>query len=193
MRAERGNNQMKTISKALLGAGATMAIGVGGAFAGLIPASAAVSRNEISTLQYTVTVAGTYTHSYTVTPDPCGPDFTATGQYPAAPAPAQYDEVLNGVVGGTPAAGVSLNYTGTYYYPGTTTATGYTYTFTGAFTDSAGDFVGTVSDNAGNSDLPTTGTITGATSTNYNHGQYVSSTGPSAAHSCVGMPSQSQK
>ena len=57
------------------------------AAAGLsVSAGAAVARYQVETAQYTVTVAGAYTHSYTVTVDPCNGSFTATGQYPALPA-----------------------------------------------------------------------------------------------------------
>jgi hypothetical protein len=161
-------------------------------------ASADVARNQIQTLHYVVTVQGGYVHSYTVNPNPCGSDFTGTGQYPAAPSEPTFNESLSGTVGGQPAPGTSLNYTDTYFDPATGNPTGYAYAFTGAFTDAAGDFAGTITDNSGNTNLPTTGQITGTTSTSFkNHGEYVNSLPASqraaAGNSCVGMPQQSRK
>ena len=184
---------MKRFHKALLGAGATMAFGLGGTLAGLAPASAAVSRNEAgTTLQYSVTFTdangGTYTHSYTVYPDACDPNFTGTGQYPPSPAAAQFDETLSGHTG----PGTALTFTDTYFDPSTNQPTGYTYSFAGNFTDSIGDFAGTAVDSDSQT-LSVAGTITGESGPNLTHGQYVSSIGPSAAHSCLGMPSQSHK
>jgi hypothetical protein len=163
-----------------------------------LSASADVPRNQIQTLRYTVTVQGGYVHSYTVNPNPCGPDFTGTGQYPPAPASPTFNESFSGTVGGQPAPGVSLSYTDVYYDPTSGNPTGYTYTFNGAFTDTQGDFTGGITDNGGNTNLPTSGQITGATSTNFkSHGDYVNSLPSSqraaAANSCVGMPQQSRK
>ena len=165
---------------------AALAFGVAGA------AHADVPRNQITTLQYQVTVAGTYVHSYTINPDPCGPTFTGTGQYPPAPGAPTFLETLSGSVSGN-----SLTYTAVYYDPNTNLPTGYQYTFTGTFTDPQGDIAGTITDNAGNVNLPTTGTFISSTSTNFkNHGDYVNSLPASkraAAQSCVGMPVQSNK
>ena len=158
-----------------------------------------MQRNQIQTLNYLVTATAggvDYTHSYTVSPDPCDAGFTGTGQYPAAPAPATYDEVLSGSVAGQPGPGVALSYTDQYIDPGTGHPTGYTYSFVGHFTDAQGDFVGTANGSDGQSNIPVTGQITGASQTNYaNHGQFVSANPNKndAAHSCVGMPVQSRQ
>jgi len=159
-----------------------------------LAANADVQRNQIQTLQYLVTVDGIYQHSYTVHPDPCGPDFTGTGQYPPAPTAPIFNESFSGSVAGAPAPGVALNYTDTYFDPNTGQPTGYTYSFSGTFTDAAGDFSGTATDNNGTH--TETGEITGSSSTNYrNHGEYVNSVPASqraaAAQSCVGQPVQS--
>jgi hypothetical protein len=186
----------KVFTRGLLGI-AALAVPAGGLMmAGVGPASASVTRNQITTSTYTVNVndAGThYIHSYTVTPNPCGADFTGTGQYPATGTPT-FTESSSGSVAGNPAPGVGLTYTDTYYTPSTTNPTGYTYTFKGTFTDTQGDFTGTISDSLGQN-LPATGTVTGTRSTDVNHGQYVSANGggSDAAHSCVGMPVQSHK
>lgn len=178
--------------KGFLAGGVTVAVAFGGVLAWAGSASASVARNEVTTLQYTVVVNSRYQHSYAVIPDPCGGlDFSGTGQYPAAPATPIYTETLSGAIDGPFESGTGLSYTDTYYDPNTGNATGYQYTFTGTFTDAQGDFTGTISDNAGNKNLPTTGALTGASSTSYNHGQFVSQNGPGAAHSCVGMPMQS--
>ena len=161
-----------------------------------LTASAAVPRNQNYTADYlfAVTANGTtYQHSYTVTPNPCGPDFTGVGQYPPAPAAPVYDETFSGTVS---ADGTSLSFTDTYFDPTTGTPTGYSYTFTGTFTDAAGDIAGTITDSNGGT-YPATGTVLGEslTSSYRNHGAVVS--GPStgsrstAAHSCLGMPAQS--
>lgn len=159
-------------------------------------AGASVARYQIDTLQYTMTVQGGYTHSYTVYPDPCGNTFTGTGQYPAFPAVATVYETVSG---STDASG-NLTFTGAYFFdPLFTLPTGYVFTFTGML-DVNSNFVGTMLDNDGNATIPlaVTGTLISFTSTNYkNHGDYVNSVTPSqraaAAKSCVGMPIQSQQ
>jgi hypothetical protein len=152
------------------------------------PAGASVARYQIETLHYTVTVAGTYVHSYTVTVDPCNGTFTATGQYPALPAAATYYETMTGSTNGSG----GLSFTATYYNdPAFTSPTGYWWTFTGTFTDANLDISGTLNDSLGQTGLTVIGTMDLATYSSYaNHGQYVSSMGggSDAAHSCIGMP-----
>jgi hypothetical protein len=155
-------------------------------------AGAGVARYQIETLQYTVTVEGTYTHSFTVTVDPCNGTFTATGQSPALPAAASVYETLSGSTDGLG----NLSFTATYYNdPAFTSPTGYWWSFAGSFTDANYDFAGTLTNSSlGQSGLTVTGTMNSASFSTYaNHGQYVSSMGggSDAAHSCVGMPMQS--
>ena len=133
-----------------------------------------------------------FVHSYTVNPDPCGSAFSATGQYPATPAAPIFTETLSGSVTGN-----NVTFTGAYYQPNTNLPTGYTFTFTGHFTNPQGDIAGTVTDSDGRS-LAATGVQTGSVSTSFkNHGEYVNSVPASekaaAAQSCVGNPVQSNK
>ncbi|MDE2282372.1 MAG: hypothetical protein KGJ92_06330 [Actinomycetales bacterium] len=163
--------------------GALGVIGVAGS------AGASVARYQIETLQYTVTVAGSFTHSYTVTANPCDGTFTATGQYPASPAEALIYETLTGYTDGVG----GLYFTGTYFSDSAlTNPTGYWWTFAGSFTDSNLDFSGYLTnDKYHSSELPVTGTLDSFSATNYStHGQYVASSGggSDAAHSCIGMP-----
>lgn len=159
------------------------------------PAAAAVQRNQIQTLNYTVIAEGSYTHQYTVSPDPCDAGFTGTGGYYGRQGSLSqtplFTETLSGHVGGAPAPGVPLTYTDQY-----NDGSDYTYTLTGTFTDTSGDFVGTAIDSDSQYNIPVTGQITGASQTNYaNHGQFVSANPNKndAAHSCVGMPYQSHQ
>jgi hypothetical protein len=181
-------------AKKFIGSAAAAAMISALAIAGLNgTAGADVARYQVETLQYTVTVAGTYVHSYTVTVDPCNGTFTATGQYPASPAAASVYEFLTGSTDG---AG-NLTFTSTYYNdPAFTSPTGYWWTFSGSFTDSNYDFSGTLTNSSSSqSGLTVTGTADSATFSSYaNHGQYVSSVGGGndAAHSCIGMPMQSR-
>ena len=163
--------------------GALAVVGVAG------PAGASVARYQIETLQYTVTVEGAFTHSYTVTVNPCDGTFTATGQYPALPSAASVYETLTGYTDGMG----GLYFTGTYYSDAAlTNPTGYWWTFAGSFTDSSLDFSGFLTSDAyHSSELPVTGTLDSFSATSYStHGQYVASNGggSDAAHSCIGMP-----
>jgi hypothetical protein len=147
---------------------------------GVISASAApggaVARYQATTTTYQVMVLGTYEHDYTVTNNPCDGSITITG---ATPTDSGYytTETLTG----TQSAG-TISFHSVYdgpYNPG--------YHYDGSFPVGggalSGDYTGTV-------------TQTSTSTTSYaNHGQYVSSQGggDDAAHSCIGMPVQSQK
>jgi hypothetical protein len=178
----RGMGRPSKIGLVVGGVGLAGIIAAGPAFA----ASSSVARNQVSTFTYEVTVNGVYSHSYTVT-SACG-DATGTGQYPAIGTPT-YDESFTSSVDGN-----NLTFTAAYSDPGTQQLTGYHYTFTGAFTDTTGDFAGTITDTMGQN-LPASGHMTVTTTDYANHGQYVSANNGTddAAHSCIGMPVQSQK
>jgi hypothetical protein len=180
----RGIGRLSKVALALGGVGVAGVMAASPAFA-----SSSVARNQITTSTYEVTVNGAYGHSYTVT-SACG-DVTGTGQYPASGTPI-YDESF--MATGSPAPGAHLTFTAAYSDPSTQLATGYRYSFTGTFTDAQGDFAGTITDSLGQT-LPASGNVM-VTTTNYaNHGQYVSANNgkDDDAHSCIGMPVQSQK
>ena len=150
------------------------------------------ARYQIVSMKYSLNFVG-YTHSYTVNPDPCGPTFTGTGQYPAAPATPVYLETLSGSSDGLG----GLSFVDTYFDPSSGLPTGYSYRFSGTFVDENNDVAGVVADSNGFS-APATFVMTQMTSTNFaNHGAYVNSRPPAereiAAHSCVGMPVQSRR
>ena len=151
-------------------------------------AGASVARYQIETLNYTVTVAGGYTHSFTVTVDPCNGTFTGTGQNPALPSTASVYETLSGWTDG-----MDLTFTAYYFHDAAfTSPTGYWWTFSGYFTDANLDITGTLTSSSANqSGLTVTGTMDSMSMSNYaTHGQYVASNGggDDAAHSCIGMP-----
>ena len=129
-----------------------------------------------------------FVHSYTVNPDPCGSAFSATASI-RDPAVRPSPKPCPGRVTGN-----NVTFTGAYYQPNTNLPTGYTFTFTGHFTNPQGDIAGTVTDSDGRS-LAATGVQTGSVSTSFkNHGEYVNSVPASekaaAAQSCVGTPSK---
>jgi len=177
--------------KRFVGSAATVAMISSLAVVGLSGSAgaASVARYQIQTLQYTVTVEGGYTHSFTVTVNPCNGTFTATGQYPALPATASVYEAMTGSTDGLG----GLSFTAAYYNDAAfTSPTGYWWSFSGSFIDSNLDISGMLTNSSqGQSGLTVNGTLVSATSSNYvNHGQYVSAMGggSDAAHSCIGMP-----
>jgi len=152
-----------------------------------VPAFAAAGGSvaRYQTMQATITssiveVPGA-DHMYTTTLNPCDGSFSGTGNGL---------NLNNGVVetiSGSLSNG-QLNFRGVY----STLIPGYYYDVT-ATVASDGSYTGTVVDSQG-SHYKVYGQVTEtATSSFTNHGQYVSSAGggSDAAHSCIGMPMQS--
>jgi hypothetical protein len=138
-------------------------------------ASADVARYQVATgLTVTAKFNGvTYVHTYTLNTN-CAGSFTGTGGIPSLPL----SETVNGTLNGQ-----TITINGAYlgnYNPG------YTWKYTGSLNG------GNASDSMGQT-VPLTFQLT--MSNFKNHGDYVSSVGggDDAAHSCIGMPIQSNK
>jgi hypothetical protein len=140
-------------------------------------ASADVSRNQAQTGTITVNWAGGLIHVFHVTVNPCDGSFTGTGT-------SQQGVELNENVAGTLRDG-NLTYKATYH---DTPYDAYSWGYNGP---AAGGMAWDSWDQ--HQPITVTYDLTGSTSYK-NHGEYVSQTGgDDAAHSCIGMPINSNK
>lgn len=161
----------------LLASGALLAAGAAALGTGAASAAGTVQRYQMQTISITDTYAGGYVHNYTGSLNPCDGTFSGTGS-----VSDNHSETITG----TYSNGV-LTYTSTYdnglvynIDPASVTAGSFSTTgnITSPFTASA----------------PVVGTVSTSNASAYtNHGDYVSANpGADAAHSCIGMPVQSQ-
>lgn len=155
----------------LLGTLAAVGLLAGMAAAPVTAASNGVARHQVTTVDYTIMVLGTYQHDFIVTTSPCDGSLTITGSTPVSSGYYTIETVA-----GTLSAGV-ISFSSTYAGPYNTG-----YTWSGSFPVGGGALSGQF-----------TGTVTAGTNTApvyANHGDYVSAMGggSDAAHACVGMP-----
>jgi hypothetical protein len=171
--------------------GSLAVVGLSGA------AGASVQRNQISTLDITVAVfapaaSSANVHEYTVTLNPCDGTFSGTGGGFYGLTGAEY--VTESISGSYTAGSLTLNAT----YDGTVFGNPYTYTsgpVNVPLNTETSTTVDTWSGATSAGTYPVWVTVSVASTTSFaNHGQFVAAAGggSDAAHSCVGMPVQSQ-